>query len=139
VERGWGVNSSENARHCSVLYMCKYFVVSAFSNFVVAELARFCGSQEGGFESLALTVDATWYGNRERDIRQKFTIPPAYTAQQATNHFRRTWDKNNILRFLSMSLVSRDVLLQSFHGLVTRSLSLIIAFLSPLKTGRQCS
>jgi len=26
VERGWGVNSSEDARHCSVLYICKYFV-----------------------------------------------------------------------------------------------------------------
>jgi hypothetical protein len=25
-ERGWGVNSSEDARHCSVLYICKYFV-----------------------------------------------------------------------------------------------------------------
>jgi hypothetical protein len=31
VERGWGVNSSEDARHCSVLYICKYFVVSALS------------------------------------------------------------------------------------------------------------
>jgi hypothetical protein len=52
----------------------------------------FGGSQEGGFESLALTVDATWYGNRERDIRQKFTIPPAYTAQQAINtlHFQQS-------------------------------------------------
>jgi FMN-dependent dehydrogenase len=39
--------------------------------------------QSGGFESLALTVDATWYGNRERDIRNKFTIPPAYTPNQA--------------------------------------------------------
>ncbi len=28
VERGWGVNSSEDARHCSVLYICKYFVSS---------------------------------------------------------------------------------------------------------------
>jgi hypothetical protein len=27
VERGWGVNSSEDARHCSVLYLCKYFVI----------------------------------------------------------------------------------------------------------------
>jgi hypothetical protein len=27
VEMGWGVNSSEDARHCSVLYICKYFVV----------------------------------------------------------------------------------------------------------------
>jgi hypothetical protein len=26
VEREWGVNSSEDARHCSVLYICKYFV-----------------------------------------------------------------------------------------------------------------
>ncbi len=26
VERGWGVNSSEDARHCSVLYICQYFV-----------------------------------------------------------------------------------------------------------------
>jgi hypothetical protein len=26
VERGWGVNGSEDARHCSVLYICKYFV-----------------------------------------------------------------------------------------------------------------
>jgi hypothetical protein len=26
VERGWGVNSSEDARHCSVLYICKYFM-----------------------------------------------------------------------------------------------------------------
>jgi hypothetical protein len=27
VERGWGVNSlEEDARHCSVLYICKYFV-----------------------------------------------------------------------------------------------------------------
>ncbi len=26
VERGWGVNSSEDARDCSVLYICQYFV-----------------------------------------------------------------------------------------------------------------
>jgi hypothetical protein len=25
-ERGWGVNSSKDARHCSVLYICQYFV-----------------------------------------------------------------------------------------------------------------
>jgi hypothetical protein len=24
-ERGWGVNSLEDARHCSLLYICKYF------------------------------------------------------------------------------------------------------------------
>ncbi len=26
VERGWGVNILEDARHCSELYVCKYFV-----------------------------------------------------------------------------------------------------------------
>ncbi len=26
VEWGWGVNSSEDSRHCSVLYICKYCV-----------------------------------------------------------------------------------------------------------------
>ncbi len=33
VERGWGVNSSEDARHCSVLYkrVCKYFVLPPLS------------------------------------------------------------------------------------------------------------
>jgi hypothetical protein len=29
VERGWGVNSSEEARHCSILYICKYFFLWA--------------------------------------------------------------------------------------------------------------
>jgi hypothetical protein len=27
VERGWGVNILEDARHCSVLYIRKYFVL----------------------------------------------------------------------------------------------------------------
>ena len=26
MKRGWGVNCSEDARYCSVLYMCRYFV-----------------------------------------------------------------------------------------------------------------
>jgi hypothetical protein len=28
--RGWGVNISEDARHCSVLYICKYFVTRTY-------------------------------------------------------------------------------------------------------------
>tara|TARA_B110000858_G_scaffold174989_1_gene208008 strand:+ start:1601 stop:2977 length:1377 start_codon:yes stop_codon:yes gene_type:complete len=35
-----------------------------------------------GFNALALTADFTWYGNRERDIRNGFTIPPNYSATQ---------------------------------------------------------
>jgi hypothetical protein len=34
VERGWGVNSSEDARHCSVLYVCKHFVPTSKDFFV---------------------------------------------------------------------------------------------------------
>ncbi len=30
LERGWGVNSTEDARLCSVLYLCKYFVQQAY-------------------------------------------------------------------------------------------------------------
>ena len=35
------------------------------------------------FNCLALTVDASWMGNRERDIRNGFSIPPNYSLQQA--------------------------------------------------------
>jgi isopentenyl diphosphate isomerase/L-lactate dehydrogenase-like FMN-dependent dehydrogenase len=41
------------------------------------------------------TVDLTWYGNRERDIRNGFTVPPAYTMRQAMEAARRpawSWD-----------------------------------------------
>jgi hypothetical protein len=31
VKRGWGVNILEDARHCSVLYICKYFVGEVYS------------------------------------------------------------------------------------------------------------
>mmetsp|Transcript_102252 Transcript_102252/g.286677 ORF Transcript_102252/g.286677 Transcript_102252/m.286677 type:complete len:432 (-) Transcript_102252:51-1346(-) len=39
-------------------------------------------AKEGGFGALALTVDFTWYGNRERDIRNDFSIPPKYSVNQ---------------------------------------------------------
>lgn len=39
-------------------------------------------AKEGGFNALALTVDFTWYGNRERDIRNDFSIPPKYNLKQ---------------------------------------------------------
>jgi len=52
-------------------------------------------AKEGNFQSLALTVDFSWYGNRERDIRNGFTIPPAYTAKQIYEALKKpawTWD-----------------------------------------------
>ena len=52
-------------------------------------------AKESGFHALALTVDLTWYGNRERDLRNGFTVPPAYTWAQTVEAVKRpawTWD-----------------------------------------------
>jgi hypothetical protein len=34
---GWGVNSSEDARHCSVLYICKYFVAKVLEKELIGD------------------------------------------------------------------------------------------------------
>jgi isopentenyl diphosphate isomerase/L-lactate dehydrogenase-like FMN-dependent dehydrogenase len=52
-------------------------------------------AKEGGFNALALTADFTWYGNRERDIRNGFTIPPNYSTRQIYEAIKApawTWD-----------------------------------------------
>jgi len=52
-------------------------------------------AKEGGFNALALTVDFTWYGNRERDIRNDFSIPPKYNIKQTIEAIKKpawTWD-----------------------------------------------
>jgi hypothetical protein len=43
VERGWGVNILEEARHSSVLYICKYFVVGNIpvQNYALLALSSF--------------------------------------------------------------------------------------------------
>lgn len=46
-------------------------------------------AKEGGFDALALTVDFTWYGNRERDIRNDFSIPPKYSIGQMVEAIRK--------------------------------------------------
>jgi L-lactate dehydrogenase (cytochrome) len=46
-------------------------------------------AKEGGFNALALTVDFTWYGNRERDIRNDFSIPPKYSVKQIIEAIRK--------------------------------------------------
>ena len=35
-----------------------------------------------GFTSLVLTADFSWVGNRERETKSEFTIPPKYTTKQ---------------------------------------------------------
>jgi isopentenyl diphosphate isomerase/L-lactate dehydrogenase-like FMN-dependent dehydrogenase len=46
-------------------------------------------AKEGNFNALALTVDFTWYGNRERDIRNEFSIPPKYTVNQVVEAIKK--------------------------------------------------
>ena len=46
-------------------------------------------AKEGGFGALALTVDFTWYGNRERDIRNDFSVPPKYSVAQIVEAIRK--------------------------------------------------
>lgn len=46
-------------------------------------------AKEGGFQALALTVDFTWYGNRERDIRNDFSIPPKYNLKQTIEALKK--------------------------------------------------
>jgi len=46
-------------------------------------------AKAGGFNALALTVDFTWYGNRERDIRNDFSVPPKYTVNQVIEAIRK--------------------------------------------------
>ena len=68
-------------------------------------------ARKGHFQSMALTVDLAWYGNRERDIRNGFSVPPTYSAKQVLEAAKRpawTWD------FLSnpeynYALINRDV------------------------------
>jgi len=52
-------------------------------------------AKEAGFQAVALTVDFTWYGNRERDIRNGFTVPPDYSMKQIAGAMAKpawTWD-----------------------------------------------
>ena len=42
MERGWGVNSSEDARHCSVLNISKYFVLPTLVHCCAVCLSSMC-------------------------------------------------------------------------------------------------
>ena len=39
-------------------------------------------AKESGYTALALTADFSWVGNRERETRTGFTIPPSYSMRQ---------------------------------------------------------
>jgi len=71
-------------------------------------------AKEGGFHAMALTVDFTWYGNRERDIRNDFSIPPKYSLNQVIKAketgFTTMWVSNHGGRQLDTSPATIDVL-----------------------------
>jgi isopentenyl diphosphate isomerase/L-lactate dehydrogenase-like FMN-dependent dehydrogenase len=46
-------------------------------------------AKEAGFDALALTVDVSWYGNRERDIRNGFSVPPNYSLKQIVEAIKK--------------------------------------------------
>ena len=46
-------------------------------------------AKAAGFEGLALTADVSWMGNRERDPRNGFTVPPSYSWQQMVEAMKR--------------------------------------------------
>jgi hypothetical protein len=59
-DRGWGVNSSEDARHCSVRYICKYCVLSGMS--LLEEIhSSFEGLQRGRDTALYSIYVSTLY------------------------------------------------------------------------------
>ena len=52
-------------------------------------------AREHGYDAVALTADFTWFGNRERDRRNGFSVPPNYSVQQIVEAIKRpawTWD-----------------------------------------------
>lgn len=38
-------------------------------------------ARDAGFTSAALTTDLTWFGNRERDLRNEFSVPPVHSLR----------------------------------------------------------
>jgi len=82
-------------------------------------------AREGGFDALALTVDFTWYGNRERDIRNGFTIPPKYTPKQVLGALAApawTWDliSNEPYKY---ALLREDVPAESLASFVNEQIN----------------
>jgi hypothetical protein len=73
---GWGVTSSENARHCSVLYICKNFVIKMYTN-QKNSIACFVTKQNPGclihssFCPILIHTAKTKYRNFETNIPRK--------------------------------------------------------------------
>ena len=78
-----------------------------------------------GFSGLALTVDATWMGNRERDVRNGFSIPPNYSLSQTLQAVQApawTWDFVTHEPY-SYACINQDVPAESLVSFINRQLT----------------
>lgn len=80
-------------------------------------------AKEAGFTALALTADLTYYGNRERDLRQGFTIPPSYSPRQILDAAMApawTFDHLSTDNY-TYSLLDRQVPAEALSGFIASS------------------
>lgn len=82
--------------------------------------------KEHKYDALALTVDVSWMGNRERDLRNGFSIPPNYRSLQQTIQAilkpAWTWDfiSNDPFQY---ACINQDVPAESLVSFINRQLT----------------
>ncbi|KAL3939345.1 MAG: hypothetical protein SGARI_001406 [Bacillariaceae sp.] len=78
-----------------------------------------------GFTGLALTVDATWMGNRERDVRNGFSIPPNYSLQQTFQAIQApAWTFDFVTHDpYAYACINQDVPAESLVSFINRQLT----------------
>lgn len=81
-------------------------------------------ARENGYDAVALTADLSWFGNRERDRRNGFSVPPNYSWRQVVEALKRpawTWDflTNDVYRYAN---INQTVPAESMAGFVNSQL-----------------
>jgi L-lactate dehydrogenase (cytochrome) len=90
---------------------------------IVADILQ--QARAAGFDALALTVDVSWMGNRERDPRNSFTVPPSYSLHQMIEACKRpawTWDFLSNEPF-SYACINKDVSAESMAAFIGSQLT----------------
>ncbi|QDZ18347.1 FMN-dependent dehydrogenase [Chloropicon primus] len=81
-------------------------------------------AREYGYDAVALTADFTWFGKRERDIRNGFSVPPNYSFAQIYGAVKRpawTWDLlcNDVYTYAN---IDKDVPAESMAAFINKQL-----------------
>jgi len=81
-------------------------------------------AREYGYDACALTADFTWFGKRERDIRNGFSVPPNYSVKQIYEALKRpawTWDLlcNDVYTYAN---IDKDVPAESMAAFINKQL-----------------